>query len=118
MDRVCGHLRARQILAAFSDFKSRAARMILNACFDSRSVDLFNTLDWIDFLFIGRNTPNYINELLVANSSVHMRNTRYYNLNFICFHLDIIMPRRVVFLLHFVLLKIGTLYYDLGEFFG
>ena len=55
--------------------------MILNARFDSRSVDLFNTLDWIDFLFIGRNTPNYINELLVANSSVHMRNTRYCNLN-------------------------------------
>ena len=30
------------------------------------------------------NTPNYLNELLVINSSMHIRNTRYCNLNLFC----------------------------------
>ena len=38
----------------------------------------------VGFLFIAKNTPNCMNELLVANSNMHMRNTRYCNLNFPC----------------------------------
>ena len=30
------------------------------------------------------NTPNYLNELLILNSSMHTRNTRYCNLNLLC----------------------------------
>jgi len=101
--------------------QQRAARVILNAPFNSRSVDLFNTLNWIPFyreshinqcaLIYKRlqgNTPNYLNELLVINSNMHTRNTKL-----ICFVLDIVMLRRVVVLLQFVLLGIGTLYQDL-----
>ena len=71
--------------------------MILNAPVNSRSVDLLNTLNWIPFyreshikqcaLIYQRlkgNTPNYLNELLVLNSSMHTRNTRYCNLNLFC----------------------------------
>ena len=77
--------------------QKRAARGILNAPPNSRSVDLFNTLNWISFyrkLHINQcaliykrprgNTPNYINELLILNSSMHTRNTRYCNLNLFC----------------------------------
>ena len=59
--------------------QKRTARVILNAPVNSRSVDLFNTLNWIPFyreshinqcaLIYKRlkgNTPNYLNELLVA----------------------------------------------------
>ena len=72
--------------------QKRAARVILNAPFNSRSVDLFNTLNWISFYRdshiikgcalihkkLKENTPNYMNEieLLVTNSSLYMRNTR------------------------------------------
>ena len=45
---------------------------------------------------------------------MHTRNTRYCNLNL--FVLDIIMLWRVVVLLQFILLGIGTLYQDLWEF--
>ena len=77
--------------------QKRAARVILNASVNSRSVDLFNTLYWIPFyreshikqcaLIYKRlkgNTPNYLNELLVINSSMHTRNTRYCNLSLFC----------------------------------
>lgn len=65
--------------------------MILNAPFNSRSMDLFNTLNWIPIyreLHINQlcthlqekgNTPNYLNELLVINFNMHTRNTRYCN---------------------------------------
>ena len=56
-----------------------------------------HTLNWIPFyreshikqcaLIYKRlkgNTPNYLNELLVINSSMHTRNTRYCNLNLFC----------------------------------
>ena len=107
--------------------QKRAARVILNAPFNSRSVDLFNTLNWISFYRdshiikgcalihkkLKENTPNYMNEieLLVTNSSLHMRNTRHSNLSLLCPRY--IMPRRVVVLLQFVLLRIGTLFQDL-----
>ena len=107
--------------------QKRAGRVILNAPFNSRSVDLFNTLNWISFYRdshiikgcalihkkLKENTPNYMNEieLLVTNSSLHMRNTRYSNLSLLCPRY--IMPRRVVVLLQFVLLRIGTLFQDL-----
>ena len=71
--------------------------MILNAPANSRSVDLFNTLNWIPFyrewhinqcaLIYKRlkgNTPNYLHELLISNSSMHTRNTKYCNLNLFC----------------------------------
>ena len=104
--------------------------MILNVPFNSRSVlELFNTLKWIPFhreshinqfalvhKRLKGNTPNNnycMNKLLVTNSSMHMRNTRYCNNIKICFVLDIIMPRRVVVLLKFALLRIGTLLQDL-----
>ena len=108
MVRVCGHLRARPAnLESILRIQQRAARVILNAPFNSRSVDLFNTLNWIPFyreshinqcaLIYKRlqgNTPNYLNELLVINSNMHTRNTKL-----ICFVLDIVMLRRVVVLL-------------------
>ena len=60
--------------------QKRAARVILNAPFNSRSVDLFNTLNWISFYRESRinwyplihnklkgNTPNCMNELSVTN---------------------------------------------------
>ena len=98
--------------------------MILNALANSRSVDPFNTLNWTPFyreshinqcaLIYKRlegNTPNYLNELSILNSSMHTRNTRYCNLNLFC-------PRYSYAtegdrLLQFVLLGIGTLYQDL-----
>ena len=77
--------------------QNRAATVILNAPFNSRSVDLFNALNWIPFyreshinqcaLIYKRlqgNTPNYLNELLVINSNIHTKNTRYCNLNLFC----------------------------------
>ena len=70
--------------------QKRTARVILNAPVNSRSVDLFNTLNWIPFYReshinqcaliykkLKGNTPNYLNELLIINSSIHTRNTRY-----------------------------------------
>ena len=72
--------------------KKRAARVILNAPFNSRSMDLFNTLNWIPiyreshinqcaliYMRLKGNTPNYLNELLVINFNMHTRNTRYCN---------------------------------------
>ena len=112
---------SKENLDSILGLQQRAARVILNAPFNSRSVDLFNTLNWIPFyreshinqcaLIYKRlqgNTPNYLNELLVINSNMHTRNTKL-----ICFVLDIVMLRRVVVLLQFVLLGIGTLYQDL-----
>ena len=104
--------------------QKKAARLILNALANSRSVDPFNTLNWTPFyreshinqcaLIYKRlegNTPNYLNELSILNSSMHTRNTRYCNLNLFC-------PRYSYAtegdrLLQFVLLGIGTLYQDL-----
>jgi len=84
-------------LDSFLRLQKRAARVILNVPFNSRSVDLFNTLNWIPFYresHINRyaliykrlqgNTPNYLNKPLVINSNMHMRNTRYCNLNLFC----------------------------------
>ena len=105
--------------ANLDSIHKRAARAILNAPFDSRSVELFNTLNWIPFYRespinrcalihkrLKRNTPNNMNELLVTNSSMHMRT------------LNLLWPRysyatEGVVLLQFVLLRIGTLYQDL-----
>ena len=111
--------------------QKRAARVILNAPFNSRSVDLFNTLNWISFYRdshikkrcallhkkLKGNTPNYMNEieLLVTNSSLYMRNTRYCNLSLLCPRY--IMPRRVVVLLQFVLLGL-ELYFKISRSFG
>ena len=77
--------------------QKRAARVILNAPANSRSLDLFNTLNWVPFyseshinqgaLIYKRlkgNTPNYLKELLILNFSMHTRNTRYCNLNLFC----------------------------------
>ena len=132
MDRVCGHLRARQIWTAFSDFKRGQREWSWMHLLTHWSVYLFNTLNWIFFYSdshieksrcalihkkLKRNTPNYMNEielLVVTNSSLYMRNTRYCNLSLLCPRY--IIPRRVVVLLQFVLLRIGTLFQDLWEF--
>jgi len=71
--------------------------ILIAAPFNSRSVDLFNALNWISFyrdshrnqctLIYKRlqgNTPNYLSDLLVINSNMHTRNTRYCNLNLFC----------------------------------
>lgn len=80
--------------------QKRAARIILGAEYMTRTVTMFNKLNWIPYYneaYINRcgiafkrindNTqPNYIIEILRTNSDVHTRSTRYCNLNFICPH--------------------------------
>ena len=80
--------------------QKRAARIILGAEYMTRTVTMFNKLNWIPYYneaYINRcgiafkrindNTqPNYITEILRTNSDVHTWNTRYCNLNFICPH--------------------------------
>ena len=106
-------------LGSILKLQKTAARAILSAPFDSRSLDLFNTLNWIPFYresHINRcvlihkrlkgNTPNNMNELLVTNPSMHIRN------------LNLLWPRNNyategVVLLQFVLSRIATLYQEL-----
>ena len=77
--------------------QKRAARIISDAEPRSRSVPLFNTLNWIPFyhesyaircsLLLKRilgKTPVYLKQMLKLNSDTHNRNTRFSNLNFNC----------------------------------
>ena len=77
-----------------------AARITLGAEYMTRTVTMFNKLNWIPYYneaYINRcgiafkrinddTQPNYITELLRTNSAVNTRNTRYCKLNFICPH--------------------------------
>ena len=77
--------------------QKRAARIILDAEPRSRSVSLFNLLNWIPFyhesyaircsLLLKRilgMTPVYLKQMLKLNSDTHNRSTRFSNLNFNC----------------------------------
>ena len=77
--------------------QKRAARISLDAESRSRSVPLFNSLNWIPFyhesyalrcsLLLKRilgKTPVYLKQMLKLNSDTHIRNTRFSNLNFNC----------------------------------
>ena len=79
--------------------QKRAARIILDADRTTPSITLFNTLNWLPFTRqsqIKRNTlvykrvntsvnaPNYIDRLLLRNSDIHQRETRYSNTNLVC----------------------------------
>jgi hypothetical protein len=77
--------------------QKRAACIILEAHRTTRTVTMFNNLNWIPFYneaYINRCAlaykkvngilPNYINASLRTNSDAHSRNTRYCNLNLLC----------------------------------
>ena len=77
--------------------QKRAACIILAAQRTSRTVTLFNKLNWIPFYneaYINRcalaykringTLPDYMNTSLKKNSDVHSRNTRNCNLNLLC----------------------------------
>ena len=77
--------------------QKRAARIILAAQRTSRTVILFNKLNWIPLFreaYINRcalaykringTLPQYMNTSLSQNSDVHSRNTRNCNLNLLC----------------------------------
>ena len=77
--------------------QKRVARNILDAEPRSRSVPLFNSLNWIPFYhesyaircslllkrILGR-TPVYLKQTLKLNSDAHNRRTHFSNLNFNC----------------------------------
>ena len=79
--------------------QKRAARIILDSERTTPSIYLFNTLNWLPFTkqsMIKRTieafkrvntfyyTPDYLDSLLVRNSDIHERNTRYSNFNMLC----------------------------------
>ena len=79
--------------------QKRAARIILDADRTTPSITLFNTLNWLPFtrqsqikrntlvykrINTSVNTPNYIDRLLLRNSDIHQRETRYSNMNLMC----------------------------------
>ena len=77
--------------------QKRAARIILGVERQTRSVDMFNSLNWLPFTVdsyinrcaliykrVNEQTPKYLNEILKLNSDIHSRKTRYSKLNLIC----------------------------------
>ena len=77
--------------------QKRAAGIILDAERTAPSVGLFTTLKWVPFYaesYVNRcsltckrlnsNTPEYINDLLIRNSDIHNRSTRFCNINLRC----------------------------------
>ena len=77
--------------------RKRAARIILNTPNQAPSVELFNRLKWLPFyeeaklakcfLVFKRlkgEVPSYITNLLMLNSDLHSRKTRYSNFNLVC----------------------------------
>lgn len=77
--------------------QKRAARVILNVDNCARTVPLFNRLKWLPFyeeakinrhciLFkrVYGNLPEYMDDILIRNSDIHKRSTRYNEINFIC----------------------------------
>ena len=77
--------------------QKRAARSILMADRDTRSITLFNALNWIlfskeidirrcalAFKRLNNKTPVYINDLLPRNSEIHDRQNRFSKLNLYC----------------------------------
>ena len=82
------------------NLQKSAARIILGAERSSRSVTMFNSLDWLPFYIdshinrcalVFKRTkgllPSYLNDILKLNSDIHSRNTRFSKLNLMCpFH--------------------------------
>ena len=82
---------------SFFKLQKRAARIILDAELCSRSMLLFNSLNWIPFYLesyafrcsllpkgiLGK-TPVSPKQILKLNSDTHNRSTRFSNLNFNC----------------------------------
>ena len=77
--------------------QKRAARSILIADRDTRSITLFNALNWIpfskenwhkktriSFQRLNNKTPVYIDDLLPRNSEIHDRQNRFSKLNLYC----------------------------------
>ncbi|KXJ26086.1 putative RNA-directed DNA polymerase from transposon BS [Exaiptasia diaphana] len=77
--------------------QKRAARVILNAEPQARSVPLFNQLGWIPYyrdVYINRcstvlgrlnkSSPEYMNNILIRNCDRHNRQTRFALLNLMC----------------------------------
>ena len=79
--------------------QKRAARIILKADRSTPSISLFNSLNWLPFTkqsLIKRctlafkrvhsecYTPGYIDRILVRNSEIHNRETRFSSLNLMC----------------------------------
>ena len=79
--------------------QKRAARIILKADRSTPSISLFNSLNWLPFTkqsLIERctlafkrvhseyYTPGYIDRILVRNSKIHNRETRFSSLNLMC----------------------------------
>ena len=87
----------KELLERVLRMQKRAARIILDAERTTRTVTMFNELNWIPFFieaYISRcsiafkriesTTPDYINSILRTNSEIHNRATRFANLNFDC----------------------------------
>ena len=77
--------------------QKRAAHIISDAEKTTRTLTMFNELNWIPFFieaYISRcsiafkriesTTPDYINSIFKTNSDIHNRSTRFANLNFHC----------------------------------
>ena len=77
--------------------QKRAARIIFEAERTTRTLTMFNELNWIPFFIesyinrcstafkrLGGTTPYYIDSMLKTNSEIHNRSTRFANLSFHC----------------------------------
>ena len=87
----------KDILERALRMQKRAARIILDAERTTRTITLFNALNWVPFYTdsyinrcsmahkrLGGLTPDYINNILKTNSDIHTRSTRFSKLNFHC----------------------------------
>ena len=77
--------------------QKRAARVILDADTRANSVELFKILNWLPvhlevkiniliqvYKRINGQSPSYMNDLLVPNSEINVRNSRYGSVNLAC----------------------------------
>ena len=80
----------KELLERVLRMQKRAARIILDAERTTRTLTMFNELNWIPFFieaYISRcsiafkriegTTPDYINSILKTNSEIHNRSTRF-----------------------------------------
>ena len=87
----------KKILERVLRMQKRAARILLDAERTTRTITLFNALNWVPFYTesyinrcsiaykrLGGLTPDYINTILKTNSDIHTKSTRFSKLNFQC----------------------------------
>ena len=87
----------KELLERVLRMQKRAARIILDAERTTRTLTMFNELNWIPFFieaYISRGfmafkriegtTPDYINTILKTNPEIRNWSTRFANLNFHC----------------------------------